>query len=231
MAAKIALIEDDLDLYNLLRYAFEQAGFAFFGTQTGENALELCRSQRPDLIVLDVMLPGVDGFDVCKQIRRDSLLKTTPLIFLTARNQESDRVRGLEIGGNDYVVKPFSVRELLLRVKVRLRESGDRGERLNAGAIRLDRDRYEVTSNGKPVQLTATEFRLLEYLINSPGRVFEREELLDGVWGPGCNVTDRTVDVHVRRLRKKLEPDPSNPQFIHSLRGFGYTFRENRESI
>ncbi len=227
MKAKITLIEDDTDLYNLLRYAFEQQGFEFSGTQTGNDAVELCRSRRPDLIVLDVMLPGVDGFDICKQIRRDSRLKATPIIFLTARTRESDRVRGLEISGNDYVVKPFSVRELLMRVKLRLRENGGRDETLSMGAITLDRDRREVAVHGKPVKLTATEFRLLERLISAPGRVFEREELLDAVGGPMYNVTDRTVDVHVRRLRKKLEPDPSNPQFIHALRGFGYTLRES----
>lgn len=227
MKVKIVLVEDDADLYNLLRYAFEQEGFEFSGAQTGRDAVDLCRRRQPDLIVLDVMLPGVDGFDICKQIRRDSRLRNTPIIFLTARNRESDRVRGLEIGGNDYVVKPFSVRELMMRVKVRLREAGVRGEMLSMGAITLDRDRREVAVHGKPVSLTATEFRLLERLISAPGRVFEREELLDAVWGPACNVTDRTVDVHVRRLRKKLEPDPSNPQFIHALRGFGYTLRES----
>ena len=226
MKAKIALIEDDSDLFNLLRYTFEQEGFSFVGTERGDHAVEVCRAHQPDLIVLDVMLPGMDGFEICKELRHDVQLKTTPIIFLTARSQESDRVHGLEIGGSDYVVKPFSVRELLARVKLRLRETLDVSDVVTSGAVALNRNRREVTLDGNPVGLTATEFRLLERLISAPGRVFGRGELLDSVWGHTFDVNDRTVDVHIRRLRKKLEADPSNPQFIRSSRGFGYTFRE-----
>ena len=225
MPPKIAVVEDDLDLADLLRHTFEQEGFDFATTQDGLTAMEFCQREQPDAIVLDVMLPSVDGFSICREIRADPCLKDTPVVFLTARSQQADRLRGLEIGGDDYVVKPFSLRELVARVKLRLRGRGGLEPVYRLGALEVDQERREVRIEGRVVPVTATEYRLLERMVRHPGRVFSRASLLDAVWGVACNVTDRTVDVHIRRLRSKLEPDPSNPQYIRSVRGFGYTVR------
>ena len=225
MAPKVVVIEDDQDLAGLLRYAFEQEGFGFAGTGDGLSAVEFCHQERPDAIVLDVMLPGLDGFSVCRELRADPFLQETPVLFLTARSAETDRLRGLEIGGDDYVVKPFSVRELVARVKVRLRHRGGMDAVYRLGALELDQERREVRLDGRPVAVTATEFQILERMLRQPGRVFSRDSLLNAVWGMACNVTDRTVDVHIRRLRRKLEADPSRPRYIRSVRGFGYTVR------
>ena len=225
MPPKIAVIEDDRDLSDLLRYAFEQEGFEFSGTHDGATASEFCQREQPDAIVLDVMLPGMDGFTICRHLREDPYMRDTPVVFLTARTEEADRLRGLENGGDDYLVKPFSVRELVARVKLRLhgRRGLDRVYRV--GGLELDGERREVRLDGKPVAVTATEFRLLERMIRYPGRVFSRASLLNSVWGVACDVTDRTVDVHVRRLRRKLESDSSKPRYLRSVRGFGYTVR------
>lgn len=225
MPPKIAVVEDDLDLADLLRYTFEQEGFDFATTQDGLTAMEFCQREQPDAIVLDVMLPSVDGFSICREIRSDPCLKDTPVVFLTARSQEADRLRGLEIGGDDYVVKPFSLRELVARVKLRLRGRSGLKPAYRLGALEVDQERREVRIDGRVVPVTATEYRLLERMVRHPGRVFSRVSLLNAIWGVACNVTDRTVDVHIRRLRSKLEPDPSNPQYIRSVRGFGYTVR------
>ncbi len=227
MSPKVVVIEDDQDLAGLLRYAFEQEGFRFAGMGDGLTAAEFCQQEQPDAIVLDVMLPGLDGFTVCRELRADPGLKQTPVLFLTARSDETDRLRGLEIGGDDYVVKPFSVRELVARVKVRLRHQGGMETVYRLGGLELDQERREVRLDGRPVAVTATEFQLLERMLRQPGRVFSRDDLLNAVWGVACNVTDRTVDVHVRRLRRKLEADPSRPRYIRSVRGFGYTVRDS----
>ncbi len=226
MPPKIAVIEDDRDLAELLRYAFEQEGFDCVGIHDGAAAPEFCRRELPDLIVLDVMLPGLDGFAICRQLRADSSLRDTSVLFLTARTDEADRVRGLEHGGDDYVVKPFSVRELVARVKLRLRERAGLETVYRLGGLELDNTRREVRRDGQPVSVTATEFQLLERMLRQPGRVFSRASLLSSVWGLACNVTDRTVDVHIRRLRRKLEDNPSRPRYIRSVRGFGYTVRD-----
>ena len=227
MPPKIAVVEDDSDLANLLRYALEAEGFAFAASHDGRTATEFLQRERPDAIVLDVMLPGRDGFSICREIRRDPFLRDTPVVFLTARSTEADRLRGLEIGGDDYVVKPFSVRELVARVKLRLRGRGGLRSVHRVGAIELDSERREVRVEGRTVPVTATEFQLLEKMIRHPGRVFSRESLLDAVWGVASDVTDRTVDVHILRLRRKLETDPSRPRHIRSVRGFGYTVRSS----
>ena len=227
MPPKIAIVEDDRDLADLLRYAFEQEGFEFAATQDGRTATEFCQREQPDAIVLDVMLPGVDGFTICRAIRKDPSLRDTSVVFLTARSQEADRLRGLEIGGDDYVVKPFSLRELVARVKLRLRGRGGLEPVYRLGGLEVDQERREVRSDGKPVPVKATEFRILERMIRQPGRVFSRASLLNAVWGVVWNVTDRTVDVQIRRLRRKLEPNPSKPQYIRSVRGFGYTVRNS----
>ena len=223
---KILLIEDDADLFALLKYNLEKEGFQFFGSHSGRGAVELCAAHRPDLILLDIMLPDSDGFDLCKRIRNHRELQSTPIIFITARAAETDRIVGLELGANDYIVKPFFVREVIARIKVQLRQPVDAAAVLRAGQLELDRSRCEVRRNGESVVLTATEFRLLEHLMARPGVVFSRDQLLDAVWGNARSVTDRTVDVYVLRLRQKLETEPANPQWIRSVRGFGYSFKE-----
>jgi len=225
---KILLIEDDADLFSLLKYNLEKEGFALSGQHTGKGAIELCRHVRPDLILLDIMLPDSDGLDICKGIRKDPDLAATPVIFLTARASETDRIVGLELGANDYVVKPFFVRELIARIKLQFRNQATPARLLEAGGVELDRTSCQVRLNGTPLSLTATEFRLLEFLMNRPGVVFSREQLLNAVWGPDRAITDRAVDVYVLRLRQKVEKDPANPILIHSVRGFGYTFEPRR---
>ena len=226
---KILLIEDDADLFSLLQYNLEKEGFLLTGLQTGRGAIELCRKVRPDLILLDIMLPDSDGLDICKGMRKDPDLATIPIIFLTARAAETDRIIGLEIGANDYVVKPFSIRELIARIKLQFRNQSQPPRVLEAGGIELDRTSCQVRVNGIPLALTATEFRLLEFLMTRPGVVFSREQLLNAVWGQDRAITDRAVDVYVLRLRQKVERDPANPLMIHSVRGFGYTFEPSRE--
>ncbi len=225
---KILLIEDDADLFSLLKYNLEKEGFTLTGQQTGRGAIDLCRQVRPDLILLDIMLPDSDGLDICKGIRRDPELAATPIIFLTARASETDRIVGLEIGANDYVVKPFFVRELVARIKLQFRNQTTPSRVLEAGGLELDPSSRQVRLNGAPLQLTATEFRLLEFLMTRPGVVFSREQLLNAVWGQDRAITDRAVDVYVLRLRQKIEQDPASPVLIHSVRGFGYTFEPRR---
>ena len=221
---KIVLIEDDADLFALLKYNLEKEGFALVGSQTGRGAIELCRQQRPDLILLDIMLPDSDGLDICKGIRATAELAHIPVIFLTARASETDRIVGLELGANDYIVKPFFIRELVARIKIQVRGTNAPARTLKAGALELDRTSYRVFLNSDEIALTATEFRLLDFLMSRPGVVFSREQLLDSVWGHDRAVTDRTVDVYILRLRQKIETDPTNPGFIRSVRGFGYSF-------
>jgi DNA-binding response OmpR family regulator len=225
---KILLIEDDADLFALLKYNLEKEGFAATGQLTGGGALELCRRVKPDLVLLDIMLPDFDGLDICKGIRKDPDLAATPIIFLTARASETDRIVGLELGANDYVVKPFFVRELIARIKLQFRNQAAPARVLEGGGLELDRTMCQVRLNGEPLALTATEFRLLEYLMGRPGVVFSREQLLNSVWGQDRAITDRAVDVYILRLRQKVEQDPANPSLIHSVRGFGYTFEPRR---
>jgi DNA-binding response OmpR family regulator len=221
---KIALIEDDADLYSLVRYNLEKEGFSVVGAQTGRGVLELFRRERPDLILLDIMLPDSDGLEICKGIRQHPELAHIPVIFLTARASETDRIVGLELGANDYIVKPFFVRELIARVKIQFRGQTNATRVLKAASLELDRSRCEARLDGNALTLTATEFRLLEFLMSRPGVVFSREQLLDAVWGHDRAVTDRTVDVYILRLRQKIEVDPANPLYIRSVRGFGYSF-------
>jgi DNA-binding response OmpR family regulator len=224
---KIVLIEDDTDLFALLKYNLEKEGFAIAGSQTGKGAVDLCRRERPELVILDIMLPDSDGLEICKGLRNHSELANVPIIFLTARVSETDRILGLELGANDYIVKPFFIRELVARVKNQLRTQTVPTRSVRAGALELDRASCRVLLNGSEVALTATEFRLLDFLMSRPGVVYSREQLLDSVWGHDRAVTDRTVDVYILRLRQKIEPDPGNPSFIRAVRGFGYSFNES----
>ena len=221
---KIALIEDDADLYALVKYNLEKDGFAVVGAQTGRGVIEMFRRERPDLILLDIMLPDSDGLEICKAVRQYPELAHIPVIFLTARASETDRIVGLELGANDYIVKPFFVRELIARIKIQFRGQTSATRVLKAASLELDRSRCEARLDGNLLTLTATEFRLLEFLMSRPGVVFSREQLLDAVWGHDRAVTDRTVDVYILRLRQKVEADPANPNLIRSVRGFGYSF-------
>jgi DNA-binding response OmpR family regulator len=228
---KIVLIEDDADLFALLKYNLEKEGFTVSGAQTGKGAMDLCRREKPDLILLDIMLPDSDGLDICKGIRNHPELSHIPVIFLTARASETDRIVGLELGANDYIVKPFFVRELIARIKIQFRDRAAAPRSLKAAGIELDRSGCHVTLNGVPLTLTATEFRLLEFLMSRPGVVFSRSQLLDSVWGHDRAVTDRTVDVYILRLRQKVEADPATPVIIRSVRGFGYSFNETGSAV
>src|SRR6201995_2688161 len=228
---KILLIEDDSDLFSLLKYNVEKEGFVLNGLQSGRGALDLCRRVRPDLILLDIMLPDSDGLDICKGIRNDPDLAQTPIIFLTARASETDRIVGLQLGGNDYIVKPFFIRELIARIKLQFRTQTAPARVLKAGDLELDRSSCQVRLDNAPLALTATEFRLLEFLMSRPGVVFSREQLLDAVWGHDRAVTDRTGDVYILRLRQKIEADPANPLMIRSVRGFGYSFNNASQPV
>ena len=221
---KIVLIEDDADLFALIKYNLEKEGFAFAGAQTGKGAIDLCRREKPDLAILDIMLPDSDGLEICRAIRSHPELSHIPVIFLTARAAETDRIVGLEIGANDYIVKPFFVRELIARIKIHFRDQPAATKLLKAGDLELDRARCQVRQAGREISLTATEFRLLEFLMGRPGVVFNREQLLDSVWGLDRAVTDRTVDVYILRLRQKIETQ-EGPSLIRSVRGFGYSFQ------
>jgi DNA-binding response OmpR family regulator len=226
---KIALIEDDADLFTLVKYNLEKEGFTVVGANTGRGVMDLFRREKPDLILLDIMLPDSDGLEICKSIRQNPELVHIPVIFLTARVSETDRIVGLELGANDYIVKPFFVRELIARIKIQFRGQATATRVLKAARLELDRSSCEVRLDGQLLTLTATEFRLLEFLMNRPGVVFSREQLLDAVWGHDRAVTDRTVDVYILRLRQKIEADPANPLLIRSVRGFGYSFSNSTQ--
>jgi DNA-binding response OmpR family regulator len=226
---KIVLIEDDSDLVALLRYNLQKEDFQCVDAQSGKGALDLCRQVRPDLLLLDIMLPDCDGLEICKKLRADSELNHIPVIFLTARAAEADRIIGLEIGANDYVVKPFFVRELIARIRLQFRAQSSPVRILEAGGLEMDRNSRRVRLHGEELSLTATEYRLLEYLMARPGVVFTREQLLDAVWSDRA-ITDRAVDVYILRLRQKIEREPTAPLLIHSMRGFGYTFEPRTQN-
>lgn len=230
MKASIFVVEDDPDISRLVRHHLEGAGFNVRLFPTGSTVLGESERQRPALFLLDIMVPGKDGLELCRQIRQTQSLAPTPVIFLTAKNSEADRVLGLELGADDYIPKPFSPRELVARVKAVLR----RFERplsptpLRIAEVEIDPGAMTLTVSGKPVTTTATEFRLLEYFARHIGRVFTRDQLLDSVWRDTAYVTPRSVDVYVRRIREKIEPDPENPRYLKTVRGAGYRFETPR---
>lgn len=228
MRNKVLVLEDNPELAELLEYNLGQGGYDVTVLARISGALDVARESRPDLIILDVMLPDGDGFDLCREVRRDAVIGDTPVLFLTGRAAEVDRVLGLEIGGDDYVTKPFSPRELLARVKAHLRRrTGNSMEPSTGGdSLRIDPGARRVFLNGSQVSVTATEFRLLEFFLANPGRVFTREQLLESIWGKECHVTPRNIDVHVRRLRERLEESPGSPRRIQTVRGFGYRFEQ-----
>jgi phosphate regulon transcriptional regulator PhoB len=224
---RIVLIEDEKDITELVRYNFRKEGFEVSSFTSGKEGLEYLRRNPADLALLDIMLPDLDGFEICKRLRSEDRSRSLPVIFLTAKGEEIDRVLGLEIGADDYVVKPFSPRELVARVKAVLRRQtrpAEKQEVVEAGDLRLDSRTQEVTARGESVELSALEFKLLHFLASHPRRVFSREQLLDEVWGRDRFVTPRTVDVHVRRLREKVEAQADKPRYIQTVRGSGYRF-------
>ncbi len=229
LKTKILIVEDEVAIVTLLRYNLEKEGFQVISTGDGEEAVTLVKEHRPDIIVLDWMLPGMTGIEVCKHIRWHQDLKNTPIIMLSARGEEGDRIRGLDSGADDYMVKPFSPPELISRIKAvfrRIRPSLA-GKTLEFAGIVLDLTTHKATRDGAPVHLSPTEFSLLKYMMEHPGRVFAREQLLDSVWGHDIYVEIRTVDVHMRRLRKALNYDGKQPDLVRTVRSAGYALEEN----
>ena len=226
-APHILVVEDEQALGTLLAYNLEAEGFTVERVERGDEAELRLNEGAPDLVILDWMLPGVSGLEICRRLRARESTRTLPVIMLTARGEEGERVRGLSVGADDYVVKPFSVPELMARVRSLLRRARPErvANRLSAGDLDLDRDTRRVRRGVRDIHLGPTEFRLLDYLMERPGRVFSRSQLLDGVWGQAVEIDERTVDVHVGRLRKSLsrgrERDP-----IRTVRGAGYSFDE-----
>ncbi len=226
MATRILVVDDEPDLLELVRFNLAQAGFEVETAETGEEGITLARGHRPDLMVLDVMLPDLSGTEVCRRIRSDAELAGLPILMLTAKSEEVDRIVGFELGVDDYVTKPFSPRELTLRVQAILRRSRNEPAQANVmrqGSIELDPERHRCRVDGDAISLTAKEFQLLVTLMSRPGRVFAREQLLDRVWGSDITVTLRTIDTHMKRLREKLG---SSAERIETVRGVGYRFAD-----
>ena len=224
---RILIIEDDKDIVELIRYNLEKDGFQITSSGDGFSGLAQVKKSPPDLLILDLMLPKLSGLEICKEVRRDERLNRLPILMLTARGEEADRVIGLELGADDYVTKPFSPRELVARIKALLRRVQPPGEEvktLEVGALRIDPVSYRVQRDGKTLPLSTLEFRLLYYLASRPNRVFSRDQLLDAVWGNDRFVTPRSVDVYVRRLREKVEANPEKPEYLKTVRGAGYLF-------
>ena len=233
MDKKLLIVEDEKSILDILSFNLRREGYDTIEAMDGEVGLAMAKSDNPDLILLDVMLPKLDGFEVCRKLREEG--RSTPVIMLTAREEETDKVLGLEIGADDYITKPFSMRELLARIKANIRrskmdESIDApvasGDRIVAGNLIIDLNRLEVLKNDKPVDLTQREFELLRFLASSPNKVFSREQLMEKVWNYEYYGDIRTVDVTIRRLREKVEDDPANPGYIVTRRGTGYFFTE-----
>ena len=224
---RLVIIEDENDIVRLLEYNFRKEGFEVESFARGRDGLESIQRRAPDVVLLDILLPDGDGFDICRRLRASERLKAVPVIFLTAKGEEVDRVLGLELGGDDYVVKPFSPRELVARVKVVLRRGQRSSEKpvlVEAGGLRLDSRTQEVWVRGHLVEMTTLEFKLLYFLASNPRRVIARDRLLDEVWGENRFVTPRNVDVQIRRLREKIEENPGKPQYLQTVRGAGYRF-------
>jgi len=230
---RVLLIEDDRDIVELVRYNLEREGFQVASATDGATGLAQIRKAPPDILLLDLMLPKLSGLDICKEIRRDASLNRLPILMLTARGEEADRVVGLEMGADDYVTKPFSPRELGARVKALLRRTEPTNEPkrvIESRGLSIDPSSYRVARDGKPVTLSTLEFRLLYYLATRPNRVFTRDQLLDAVWGTERFVTPRSVDVYIRRLREKVESDADDPAFLKTVRGAGYMFESEGQS-
>lgn len=225
----VLIVEDEVAIVTMLRYNLEKEGFKVLSTGDGDEAVTLVKEHLPDIIVLDWMLPGMSGIEICKQIRWNNDTKNIPVIMLSARGEEGDRIRGLDVGADDYMVKPFSPSELIARIKAvfrRIRPSLSE-KMLEFSGIVMDLSSHKTTRDGKDVHLSPTEFGLLRHMMEHPGRVFSREQLLDSVWGHDIYVELRTVDVHVRRLRKALNYDGNQPDLVRTVRSAGYALEEN----
>jgi len=225
IARKILVVDDEPDLVELVSYNLRKEGFDVSSASDGEEALNKIRKENFNLIVLDLMLPGIQGMELCRMLRNDPKTKNLPVIMVTAKGEEIDRVIGLETGADDYMAKPFSPRELVARVKAVLRRSGEKTTEENIiriGDLVINRETYSVLKGDIPLGLSATEFKLLLYLVERKGKVFSRDRLLDAVWRDEAFVEPRTVDVHIRRLRTQIEDDPSAPRYIKTRRGIGY---------
>ena len=227
---KILIVEDDRNLLDTLVYNIEKEGYVVISSMNGEEAVESARKEKPDLIVLDIMLPGLNGLEVCRILRREM---TVPILMLTARNEEVDKIIGLEIGADDYMTKPFSMRELIARIRAMLRRAGITVTQLDSvdktiviGTLEIDTERHRVAVSGKELELSPKEYDLLVFLAVNKGFVFNREQLLEKVWGYDYAGDTRTVDVHIRWLRQKIEHDPSNPENLITVRGAGYKLAE-----
>lgn len=223
----ILVVDDEADIVELVSYNLKKEGFSVDSALNGETALGKIRKSKYDLVVLDLMLPGIQGIELCRILRNDPKTESLPIIMLTAKGEEVDRILGLEMGADDYIAKPFSPRELVARVKAVLRRSMEKppAEKiLKVVELVIDRERYTVSIKGKPVKLSATEFKLLLFLVERKGKVFNRQQLLDAVWSEEAFVEPRTVDVHIRRLRAHIEEDPAHPRYIKTMRGIGYFF-------
>jgi two-component system phosphate regulon response regulator PhoB len=224
LSYKVLVVEDDTDILDLLDYNLANAGFTVIKARDGYNALDIARDKKPDIILLDLMLPELDGVEVCKILKNEGSTRQIPVLMVTAKGEEIDRVVGLEVGADDYIVKPFSPRELVLRVKAVLKriKRDEPAKVRRHGPLFINFETHEVTVDDLNVILTTTEFKILRELLQSPGSLFSRDLLIDRVWGVGCYVTSRTVDTHIRRLRKKLN---RAKDLIETVRGFGYKMR------
>ncbi|MDR3600630.1 MAG: response regulator transcription factor [Desulfosporosinus sp.] len=226
--ATILVVDDEEPILELLRFNLEKEGYQVCVAKDGQEALERVEKEQPDLLVLDVMLPGMDGLEVCRILRLNPRFQQIPIIMLTAKGEEIDTVLGLELGADDYMTKPFSPRELLARIKARLRRLNAQEEavaQIIRGELRIDVTGFRVHVRGEETELTPKEFELLRVFATHPGKVYSRDELLERIWGYEYDGDTRTVDVHVRHLRLKVERDPSNPEYIETLRGIGYRFK------
>lgn len=228
METSVLIVEDEVAIVTLLRYNLEREGFRVYSTGDGEEAVTMVKEYRPDIIVLDWMLPSMTGIEIAKQLRWNPETKAIPIIMLSARGEEGDRIRGLDAGADDYIVKPFSPAELIARIRAIFRRFRPAltEKSLSYAGITMDVSAHKVTRNGVEVHLSPTEFSLLRYLLEHPGRVFSREQLLDSVWGHDIYVELRTVDVHIRRLRKGLDYDGQQPDLIRTVRSAGYALED-----
>jgi DNA-binding response OmpR family regulator len=226
MQPSIFVVEDEADIARLIRHHLETSGFTVRSFSSTHNVISEAEKQPPSLFLLDIMVPGGDGLGLCRRLRESASLGATPIIFLTAKAAESDRILGLELGGDDYITKPFSPRELIARVKAVMRrfERPLTKDVMKIGDLVIDAGAMILSVRGSQIGTTATEFRLLEYFASHPGRVFTRDQLLDAVWRDTSFVTPRSVDVYVRRIREKIEGDPENPRYLKTVRGAGYRF-------
>lgn len=226
---KILVVDDEEHIIELIRFNLETNGYCVIEANDGNEALKKVKEEKPDLVILDLMLPSIDGIEICKILRKDKETEKLPIIMLTAKSEEIDMIIGLEIGADDYITKPFSVRELLARIKAVLRRTQERQERrenvIKIGDITIDVEKHEVTKKGKKIDLTLKEFELLRILSEKRGNVLTRNYLLDEIWGYDYFGDTRTVDVHIRHLRRKIEDDDKNPQYIQTIRGIGYKIK------